>query len=217
MLHLHVWMKKTTVIRTKKRCKFSWSVGFGDQVVLFCLFGFLFVFFLYFYPLFFCLSNLERTHNSNLLLYYFSHARIFYSICIYFILQHIVLSVWSVLLCCSQISFKVGDVTNNCRSCSQWVESHSELTGGIPTCAHPLGGTACLAACWSSRTATSARLRQVSSWWPSPDCVCTPRSSDAWTAARRALWPAPPPPLPPLRERQHRANHLLQRPSKNKN
>lgn len=78
------------------------------------------------------------------------------------------------------------------------------------SCAHPLGGTACWAACWSSRTATSARLRPASSWWPSRGCVCTPRSSGAWTAARRALWPAPPPPPPPLMEQRHGTNDRFQ-------
>lgn len=60
---------------------------------------------------------------------------------------------------------------------------------------HPLGGTACWEECWSSRTETSGRHRQVSSLWLTPEHVCTPRNSDASTVSRPAAWLALLPPL----------------------
>lgn len=76
-------------------------------------------------------------------------------------------------------------------------------SGHAPSCCgrswlrppHLLAGTACWAACWSSRTETSARPRPPSSCRPSLVRTCTPRNSGAWTGAGPAPSLAPPPRL----------------------
>lgn len=75
---------------------------------------------------------------------------------------------------------------------------------------HPLGGTVCWAECWSSRTETSGRPRPVSSSWPSPERVGTPRNSAASTGA--GLAPSPARPLPLNLKKEKKTNK--QRPNK---